>query len=171
MSPTPELPILNSESLIENIVLLKTPSILYSPKLKPENSFGIPSPFILSNIETISTSEESYPLSDNEIQNNYNLKKEKVNENKKKSLSNQNVRKKLYYEENGESCFFPIKKNYEKENDKNEFIFETKENESDFSDLEDENIITNENEDYNEEENNLSILNILRKQKFKRDLM
>jgi hypothetical protein len=77
----------------------------------------------------------------------------------------------LYYEENGESCFFPIKKNYEKENDKNEFIFETKENESDFSDLEDENIITNENEDYNEEENNLSILNILRKQKFKRDLM
>ena len=74
MSPTPELPILNSESLIENIVLLKTPSILYSPKLKPENSFGIPSPFILSNIETISTSEESYPLSDNEIQNNYNLK-------------------------------------------------------------------------------------------------
>ena len=171
MSPTPELPILNSESLIENIVLLKTPSILYSPKLKPENSFGIPSPFILSNIETISTSEESYPLSDNEIQNNYNLKKEKVNENKKKSLSNQNVRKKLYYEENGESCFFPIKKNYEKENDKNEFVFETKENESDFSDLEDENIITNENEDYNEEENNLSILNILRKQKFKRDLM
>jgi hypothetical protein len=171
MSPTPELPILNSESLIENIVLLKTPSILYSPKLKPENSFGIPSPFILSNIETISTSEESYPLSDNEIQNNYNLKKEKINENKKKSLSNQNVRKKLYYEENGESCFFPIKKNYEKENDKNEFIFETKENESDFSDLEDENIITNENEDYNEEENNLSILNILRKQKFKRDLM
>ena len=168
MSPTPELPILNSESLIENIVLLKTPSILYSPKLKPENSFGIPSPFILSNIETISTSEESYPLSDNEIQN---LKKEKINENKKKSLSNQNVRKKLYYEENGESCFFPIKKNYEKENDKNEFIFETKENESDFSDLEDENIITNENEDYNEEENNLSILNILRKQKFKRDLM
>lgn len=171
MSPTPEIPILNSESLIENIVLLKTPSILYSPKLKPENSFGIPSPFILSNIETISTSEESYPLSDNEIQNNYNLKKEKINENKKKSLSNQNVRKKLYYEENGESCFFPIKKNYEKENDKNEFIFETKENESDFSDLEDENIITNENEDYNEEENNLSILNILRKQKFKRDLM
>ena len=171
MSPTPELPILNSESLIENIVLLKTPSILYSPKLKPENSFGIPSPFILSNIETISTSEESYPLSDNEIQNNYNLKKEKINENKKKSLSNQNVRKKLYYEENGESCFFPIKKNYEKENDKNEFIFETKENESDFSDLEDENIITNENEDYNEEENNLSILNILRKQKFKRYLM
>ena len=171
MSPTPELPILNSESLIENIVLLKTPSILYSPKLKPENSFGIPSPFILSNIETISTSEESYPLSDNEIQNNYNLKKEKINENKKKSLSNQNVRKKLYYEENGESCFFPIKKNYEKENDKNEFVFETKENESDFSDLEDENIITNENEDYNEEENNLSILNILRKQKFKRDLM
>ena len=171
MSPTPELPILNSESLIENIVWLKTPSILYSPKLKPENSFGIPSPFILSNIETISTSEESYPLSDNEIQNNYNLKKEKINENKKKSLSNQNVRKKLYYEENGESCFFPIKKNYEKENDKNEFIFETKENESDFSDLEDENIITNENEDYNEEENNLSILNILRKQKFKRDLM
>ena len=166
-----QLPILNSESLIENIVLLKTPSILYSPKLKPENSFGIPSPFILSNIETISTSEESYPLSDNEIQNNYNLKKEKINENKKKSLSNQNVRKKLYYEENGESCFFPIKKNYEKENDKNEFIFETKENESDFSDLEDENIITNENEDYNEEENNLSILNILRKQKFKRDLM
>ena len=77
----------------------------------------------------------------------------------------------MYYEENGESCFFPIKKNYEKENDKNEFIFETKENESDFSDLEDENIITNENEDYNEEENNLSILNILRKQKFKRDLM
>ena len=58
-----------------------------------------------------------------------------------------------------------------KKNDKNEFIFETKENESDFSDLEDENIITNENEDYNEEENNLSILNILRKQKFKRDLM
>ena len=171
MSSTPELPILNSESLIENIALSKTPSILYSPKLKPENSFGIPSPFILSNIETISTSEESYPLSDNEIQNNYNLKKEKINENKKKSLSNQNVRKKLYYEENGESCFFPIKKNYEKENDKNEFIFETKENESDFSDLEDENIITNENEDYNEEENNLSILNILRKQKFKRDLM
>lgn len=171
MSPTPELPILNSESLIENIVLLKTPSILYSPKLKPENSFGIPSPFILSNIETISTSEESYPLSDNEIQNNYNLKKEKVNENKKKSLSNQNVKKKLYYEENGESCFFPIKKNYEEENDENEFIFETKENESDFSDLEDENIISNENEDYNEEENNLSILNILRKQKFKRYLM
>ena len=171
MCPTPELPILNSESLIENIVLLKTPSILYSPKLKPENSFGIPSPFILSNIETISTSEESYPLSDNEIQNNYNLKKEKVNENKKKSLSNQNVRKKLYYEENGESCFFPIKKNYEEENDENEFIFETKENESDFSDLEDENIISNENEDYNEEENNLSILNILRKQKFKRYLM
>jgi hypothetical protein len=171
MTSTPELLILNSESLIENIILSKTPLILYSPKLKPENSFGIPSPFILSNIETISTSEESYPLSDNEIQNNYNLKKEKINENKKKSLSNQNVRKKLYYEENGESCFFPIKKNYEKENDKNEFIFETKENESDFSDLEDENIITNENEDYNEEENNLSILNILRKQKFKRDLM
>ena len=114
MSPTPELPILNSESLIENIVLLKTPSILYSPKLKPENSFGIPSPFILSNLETISTTEESYPLSDDEIQNNYNLKKEKVNEYKKKSLSNQNLRKKLNYEENGESCFFPIKKNYEK---------------------------------------------------------
>ena len=59
-----------------DFILLKTPSLLSSPKLLPVETNEIPSPFILSNTETISSSEESYPLSDNEVsKNNFKIEK------------------------------------------------------------------------------------------------
>ena len=59
-----------------DFILLKSSSLLSSPKLLPVETNEIPSPFILSNTETISSSEESYPLSDNEIsKNNFKIEK------------------------------------------------------------------------------------------------
>ena len=138
-----------------DFILLKTPSLLSSPKLLPVETNEIPSPFILSNTETISLFEESYPLSDNEIsKNNFKIEKCFV---KKRHFSNKNLRKKFEEDENEKSCFFINIKQF-KEDD----ILSKIEVESESSN------ITNDEEDdeiNNDDENNLDILNILRMKK------
>ena len=136
-----------------DFILLKTPSLLSSPKLLPVETNEIPSPFILSNTETISLSEESYPLSDNEIsKNNFKIENCFV---KKRHFSNKNLRKKFEEDENEKSCFFINIKQFKE--DEEDDILSKIEVESESSN------ITNDEED--DDENNLDILNILRMKK------
>ena len=142
-----------------HFILLKSSSLLSSPKLLPVETNEIPSPFILSNTETISSSGESYPLSDNEISKN-NFKNEKCFV-KKRQFSNKNLRKKFEEDENEKSCFFINIKQF-KEDEEDDILSKIEvESES--------NNITNDeehdNEINNDDENNLDILNILRMKK------
>ena len=136
-----------------DFILLKSSSLLSSPKLLPVETNEIPSPFILSNTKTISSSEESYPLSDNEIsKNNFKIEKCFV---KKRHFSNKNLRKKFEEDENEKNCFFINIKQFKE--DEEDDILSKIEVESESSN------ITNDEED--DDENNLDILNILRMKK------
>ena len=159
MSLTQEI---NSNNLeIENknhITLFKTSTLLYSPKLKPEEAIEIPSPLILSDKETISSTKESYPFSDNDILKiNLSFKIEKFNI-KKRNFSNKNIKKK--YEKDDEQNYFFINTKKFKED---------KENDNAFNDsINNDDIILNTN---NDNDYNLNILNILRIQKLIKDLI
>ena len=159
MSLTQEI---NSNNLeIENknhITLFKTSSLLYSPKLKPEEAIEIPSPLILSDKETISSTKESYPFSDNDILKiNLSFKIEKFNV-KKRNFSNKNIKKK--YEKDDEQNYFFINTKKFKED---------KENDNEFNDsINNDDIILNTN---NDNDYNLNILNILLIQKLIKGLI
>ena len=159
MSLTQEI---NSNNLeIENknhITLFKTSTLLYSPKLKPEEAIEIPSPLILSDKETISSTKESYPFSDNDILKiNLSFKIEKFNV-KKRNFSNKNIKKK--YEKDDEQNYFFINTKKFKED---------KENDNAFNDsINNDDIILNTN---NDNDYNLNILNILRIQKLIKGLI
>ena len=141
-----------------HITLFKTSSLLYSPKLKPEEAIEIPSPLILSDKETISSTKESYPFSDNDILKiNLSFKIEKFNV-KKRNFSNKNIKKK--YEKDDEQNYFFINTKKFKED---------KENDNEFNDsINNDDIILNTN---NDNDYNLNILNILRIQKLIKGLI
>ena len=173
MSLIPKINQNNLEIEKSDISLLKTPSFIYSPKLKPEDSNPIPSPFILSNSETNTSTDESYPLSDNEVsKNNFNFKFEKCNV-RKRNFSNINIKKKFEEDENEISCFFLNTKKY-KEDEDNELLLEINEIRNEYSDnINDDNdndeIVLKYNN--NDDDYNLNILNILRRQKLINELM
>ena len=142
-----------------HITLFKTSSLLYSPKLKPEEAIEIPSPLILSDKETISSTKESYPFSDNDILKiNLSFKIEKFNV-KKRNFSNKNIKKKYEKDENEQNYFFINTKKFK----------EDKENDNEFNDsINNDDIILNTN---NDNDYNLNILNILRIQKLIKGLI
>ena len=165
MSFTPELPLINiereqiEERKISNISISK----INSPKLKPEKCYESPSPFILSGNSYFFQSEEMYSLSDDEIQNNIKIKFNKIYVSTRKFLSNKHL--KIFNEEEIEqSCFF-LNKDFENEN--GELILEKNDNNFNIFYNEEDNPAINDNDD----DYNLGILRILKKQKIKKKLM
>ena len=165
MSFTPELPLINiereqiEERKISNISISK----INSPNLKPEKCYESPSPFILSGNSYFFQSEEMYSLSDDEIQNNIKIKFNKIYVSTRKFLSNKHL--KIFDEEEiDQSCFFP---NKDFENENGELILEKNDNNCNIFYNEEDNPAINDNDD----DYNLGILRILKKQKIKKKLM
>lgn len=165
MSFTPELPLINiereqiEERLISNISIGK----INSPKIKPEKYIESPSPFILSGRNDFFQNEELYSLSDDEIQNDLKIKFEKYYASIRRVFSNKHL-KKFDEDEIEKSCFFP-KKEFENEND--ELIFETNDNNCNIFYNEDDNSDVNDSDD----DYNLGILKILKKQRINKKFM
>ena len=70
MSFTPILYPQDPPNELNEFELSKTPTMIYSPVIHPEDSFGIPSPLNLSERNNFSLSDKNgndYPLSDDEI--------------------------------------------------------------------------------------------------------
>ncbi len=166
MSLTPILYPQDPPNELNEFELSKTPSMIYSPVIHPEDSFGIPSPLNLSERNTISLSDKNgidYPLSDDEVS-----KPKKINfkyvESMHRKLSNENL--KSNYNKEKEEQYFHNGKKYDKDySDDDEFVLEA--NELD-SDNEEEKICPqNDADNEDDDEENLGILRILKHQKEK----
>ena len=163
MSFTPELPLINiereqiEEREISNISITK----IISPKLKPEKYYESPSPFILSGRLDFVQNEEFYSLSDDEIQNNSKIKFEKFYVSQRKFMSNKHL-KRFDEKKKKKSCFFPMK---EFENENEELILEKIDYNCNVFYNEEDNSFVNDNDD----DYNLGILRILKKQKNKKN--
>ena len=147
--------------------LSKTPTMIYSPVIHPEDSFGIPSPLNLSERNNFSLSDKNgndYPLSDDEISKPKKFNFKYVESVHYRKLSNENLKSNLNKKK--EEKFFHNGKKYSKDNsDDDEFVLEA--NELD-SDNEEEKICPQNDADNEEDdEENLGILRILRNQKGK----
>ena len=167
MSLTPMLYPQEPPNEINEFELSKTPSMVYSPVIHPEDSFGIPSPLNLSERNNFSLSDKNgndYPLSDDEISKPKKFNFKYVESVHYRKLSNENL--KSNFNKKKEEKFFHNGKKYSKDNsDDDEFVLEA--NELD-SDNEEEKICPQNDADNEEDdEENLGILRILRNQKGK----
>ena len=167
MSFTPILYPQDLPNELNEFELSKTPTMIYSPVIHPEDSFGIPSPLNLSERNNFSLSdknENDYPLSDDEISKPKKFNFKYVESVHYRKLSNENLKSNLNKKK--EEKFFHNGKKYSKDNsDDDEFVLEA--NELD-SDNEEEKICPQNDADNEEDdEENLGILRILRNQKGK----
>ena len=167
MSFTPILYPQDPPNELNEFELSKTPTMIYSPVIHPEDSFGIPSPLNLSERNNFSLSDKNgndYPLSDDEISKPKKFNFKYVESVHYKKLSNENL--KSNFNKKKEEKFFHNGKKYSKDNsDDDEFVLEA--NELD-SDNEEEKICPQNDADNEEDdEENLGILRILRNQKGK----
>jgi len=167
MSFTPILYPQDPPNELNEFELSKTPTMIYSPVIHPEDSFGIPSPLNLSERNNFSLSDKNgndYPLSDDEISKPKKFNFKYVESVHYRKLSNENL--KSNFNKKKEEKFFHNGKKYSKDNsDDDEFVLEA--NELD-SDNEEEKICPQNDADNEEDdEENLGILRILRNQKGK----
>ena len=166
MSLTPILYPQEPPNEINEFELSKTPSMVYSPVIHPEDSFGIPSPLNLSERNTFSLTDKNgidYPLSDDETSKPIKLNFKYI-ESIPRKLSNENLKSNNNKEK--EEKFFHNGKKYDKDySDDDEFVLEA--NELD-SDNEEEKICPqNDADNEDDDEENLGILRILKHQKEK----
>lgn len=149
---------------IDEFELSKTPSIVYTPVLHPEESFGIPSVLNLSNKNTfIVKNEQEYPLTDDEDNKRKKLTSFRfVEPLKRKIFSGQNLKSDKEREEE-DNYFYPKGKKFD-ENSDDDFVLEANELDSD-NEIEKVQKINKDNDADNEddEEENLGILKILKK--------
>ena len=167
MSFTPILYPQDPPNELNEFELSKTPTMIYSPVIHPEDSFGIPSPLNLSERNNFSLSDKNgndYPLSDDEISKPKKFNFKYVESVHYRKLSNENLKSNLNKKK--EEKFFHNGKKYSKDNsDDDEFVLEA--NELD-SDNEEEKICPQNDADNEEDdEENLGILRILKNQKGK----
>ena len=167
MSFTPILYPQDPPNELNEFELSKTPTMIYSPVIHPEDSFGIPSPLNLSERNNFSLSDKNgndYPLSDDEISKPKKFNFKYVESVHYRKLSNENL--KSNFNKKKEEKFFHNGKKYSKDNsDDDEFVLEA--NELD-SDNEEEKICPQNDADNEEDdEENLGILRILKNQKGK----
>ena len=167
MSFTPILYPQDPPNELNEFELSKTPTMIYSPVIHPEDSFGIPSPLNLSERNNFSLSDKNgndYPLSDDEISKPKKFNFKYVESVHYRKLSNENL--KSNFNKKKEEKFFHNGKKYSKDNsDDDEFVLEA--NELD-SDNEEEKICPQNDADNEEDdEENLGILRILKHQKEK----
>jgi hypothetical protein len=166
MSFTPILYPQDPPNELNEFELSKTPTMIYSPVIHPEDSFGIPSPLNLSERNTFSLTDKNgidYPLSDDETSKPIKLNFKYV-ESIHRKLSNENLKSNNNKEK--EEKFFHNGKKYDKDySDDDEFVLEA--NELD-SDNEEEKICPqNDADNEDDDEENLGILRILKHQKEK----
>ena len=167
MSFTPILYPQDPPNELNEFELSKTPTMIYSPVIHPEDSFGIPSPLNLSERNNFSLSDKNgndYPLSDDEISKPKKFNFKYVESVHYRKLSNENL--KSNFNKKKEEKFFHNGKKYSKDNsDDDEFVLEA--NELD-SDNEEEKICPqNDADNVEDDEENLGILRILKHQKEK----
>ena len=163
MSFTPILYPQDPPNELNEFELSKTPTMIYSPVIHPEDSFGIPSPLNLSS-RKFSIMKIEHPLSDDEISKPKKFNFKYVESVHYRKLSNENL--KSNFNKKKEEKFFHNGKKYSKDNsDDDEFVLEA--NELD-SDNEEEKICPQNDADNEEDdEENLGILRILKNQKGK----
>ena len=163
MSQTPLIYPISSLDEIKDLELPKTPYMVFTPVIHPEDSFGIPSPLNLSS-RKFSIIKIEHPLSDDEIipKKANKLLSFKYVDNKK-LYSNKNYKSKVNKEKE-ESCF-NVKKNFNNDIYDNYFI---EANDSEESDKEKDKESENDADNEGDEEKDLGILRVLkRKSKIK----
>ena len=166
-------PILNPTTSLEEInefEMPKTPTMVYTPVLKPQDSFGMPSFLNLSNKNPFNLkNEEEHPLTDDECKRKLIISFRYVEPVKRKIFSGQNLKSDKEKEEE-DNYFYPKGKKFNEDSD-SDYVLEANELDSDNEVEKIEKIKNKENDEdadnEGDDEDNLGILTILKNKKKK----